>query len=152
MVHQKVLSRSSNELNTQFQQSTPEQVVVFIFKPTCLISPNLTSEFVGPAKHKFTLQQCTGKVYVTPDITLNKCARKQEKGKFSANVSLVTESGMGCDRETFEGSDMFTLCGASNFIDLLPKPGVGREWTENIAKKNEKGRFILKLETAFKQF
>lgn len=102
------------------------------------LEPPCDEEFVGPAKQELTLQQCTGKVYVTPDITLNKCARKQKKGKFSANVSLVTKAGMGCDRETFEGSDMFTICGASNFIDLLPKPGVGREWTEDIAKKTAK--------------
>lgn len=97
------------------------------------------------------MQQCTGKVYVTPDVTLNKCAKKQEKANFSAIAHLVTKAGMGCDRDTFEASDTFTICGASDFVDLLPEPGVGREWTENLKKKSEKGRLISELETIYKQ-
>jgi len=96
------------------------------------------TEFVGPAKHELTLQQCTGKVYVTPDITLNECARKQNKANVSAIVHLVTSSGKGCDRETFEASDGYTVCGASDFIDLLPKPGTGREWTESLKIETKK--------------
>ena len=87
------------------------------------------------------MQQCTGKVYVTPDIEFNQCARKQEKANMSALVHLNTLAGMGCDRETYQASDAYTLCGASDFIDLLPQPGVGREWTENL-KKSPKGKFL----------
>ena len=97
-------------------------------------------EFVGPAKHELVLQQCTGKVYVTPDITLNECAKKQQKANFSAIVHLVTKAGMGCDRETFEASDSYTICGASDFVDLLPKPGTGREWTQSIETETKKNR------------
>ena len=88
------------------------------------------------------MQQCTGKVYVTPDIALNECAKKQEKANLSAIVHLVTNAGMGCDRDTYEASDAYTLCGATNFVDLLPQPGVGREWTESL-KKSSKGMLVL---------
>lgn len=87
------------------------------------------------------MQQCTGKVYVTPDIALNECAKKQEKANLSAIVHLVTNAGMGCDRDTYEASDAFTLCGPNDFVDLLPQPGVGREWTEGL-KKNSKGMVV----------
>ena len=90
------------------------------------------TEFVGPAKHELTLHQCTGKVIVTPDIKLNDCVRKEKNANFSALVYMETPSGMGCDRETFEASDIYTLCGASDFIDLLPRPGTGREWTKKL--------------------
>lgn len=88
------------------------------------------------------MQQCTGKVYVTPDISLNDCAKKQEKANMTAFVHLATYAGMGCDRDTYQASDAFTLCGASDFIDLLPQPGVGREWTESL-KKSAKGGLVL---------
>lgn len=107
---------------------------------SCLIS----SEFTGPVKHELTMQQCTGKVYVTPDIALNECAIKQEKANLSAIVHLVTNAGMGCDRDTYEASDVFTLCGPNDFVDLLPQPGVGREWTEGL-RKNSKGMLVLKI-------
>ena len=113
-------------------------------------------EFVGPAKHELVLQQCTGKAYVTPDITLNECAKKQQKANFSAIVHLVTKAGMGCDRETFEASDSYTICGASDFVDLLPKPGTGREWTQSIeteTKKNgDKGLFSSKSDAPRAQY
>ena len=88
------------------------------------------------------MQQCTGKVYVTPDIGLNECAKKQEKANLSTIVHLVTTAGMGCDRDIYEASDAFTLCGPNDFVDLLPQPGVGREWTEGL-KKNSKGTVVL---------
>ena len=93
------------------------------------------------------MQQCTGKVYVTPDIALNECAKKYEKANLSAIVHLVTNAGMGCDRDTYEASDAFTLCGADGFVDLLPQPGVGRDWTEGL-KKNTKGMFLLVIKRA----
>lgn len=92
------------------------------------------------------MQQCTGKVYVTPDIALNECAKKQEKANLSAIVHLVTNAGMGCDRDTYEASDAYTLCGATNFVDLLPQPGVGREWTESL-KKSSKGMLLLVIKS-----
>ena len=92
------------------------------------------------------MQQCTGKVFVTPDIALNECAKKQEKANLSAIVHLVTNAGMGCDRDTYEASDAFTLCGPNDFVDLLPRPGVGREWTEGL-RKNSKGMLVLVIKT-----
>lgn len=69
---------------------------------------------------------------------MNECARKQEKANFSAIVHLVTPAGKRCDRETFEASDAYTICGASDFIDLLPKPGTGREWTKSLKIETKK--------------
>lgn len=84
-------------------------------------------------------------MFVVPDVTFNECAEKQEKANFSAIVRLETKAGMGCDRESFEASDSFTVCGASDFIDLLPKPGTGREWTEALnteTKRNGEGGML----------
>ena len=76
---------------------------------------------------------------------MNECARKQKMANLSAIVTLVTSAGKGCDRETFEASDVYTICGASDFIDLLPKPGTGREWTKSLKistkKYGGKGKF-----------
>ena len=92
------------------------------------------SELIRPADQELVLQQCSGKVNVAPSIMLSECAKKQGNAHFSASVSLGTKAGMGCDRETFEGSDLFTICGADDFIDLLPKPGTGRDWTKMLMK------------------
>lgn len=95
-------------------------------------------EFIEPTNQELVLQQCTGKVYVTPNTTLNECAAKQRNAHFSANVTLETNAGMGCDRETFEASDSYTICGADDFINLLPEPGTGREWTKKLVMKGKK--------------
>ena len=105
-------------------------------------------EFVRRADQELVLHQCSGKVNVAPSITLNECAKKLGNAHFSATVSLDTKAGMGCDRETFEASDTFTICGADDFIDLLPKPGTGREWTKMLMKAQEnpgKGLFRRSL-------
>ena len=109
---------------------------------------SLVAEIIGPSKHELTLQQCTGKVYVVPDVTLNECAWKAQKGNFSALVHLETKAGKGCDRDTFEASDLYITCGASGFIDLLPEPGTGREWTKKLKMATELNGVTSKLTVA----
>ncbi|XP_015759200.1 PREDICTED: LOW QUALITY PROTEIN: calsyntenin-1-like [Acropora digitifera] len=106
-------------------------------KVSIAVKTQCHKEFIRRADQELVLQQCSGKVNVAPSITLNECAKKLGNAHFSAAVSLDTKAGMGCDRETFEASDTFTICGADDFIDLLPKPGTGREWTKMLKKTQE---------------
>lgn len=76
-----------------------------------------------------------GKVRVAPGVRLNDCIKKAGHSNFSAVVHLETHAGKGCDRETYDASGMYAICGAGNFVDLLPKPGVGQEWTKDLKKE-----------------
>ena len=69
---------------------------------------------------------------MAPTIQLNNCVKNGGPSNFSATVQMETGAGKGCDRETFEASGMFAICGAGNVVDLLPRPGLDREWTKDL--------------------
>lgn len=75
------------------------------------------------------------------DVRMNECAVKAGKANFTALVYLESPVGKVCDRERYEASGRYRICGADGFIDLLPKPWKGQEWTQNLnTVKNHDGK------------
>lgn len=87
------------------------------------------------------IPQCIGKAIVAPDIQLNKCSKKKTQSNFSALIHLETKAGKGCDRQQYEASGLYKLCGASGIIDILPKPGKHQDWTKHLP--TEEGKTTL---------
>lgn len=92
---------------------------------------------ISPSLPTIIIPQCVGKATVAPDIQLNKCSKKMPQSNFSALIHLETNSGKGCDRQQYEASGLYKLCGANGIIDLLPKPGKKYDWTKDL--KTEEG-------------
>ena len=96
------------------------------------ITGNYLVGFVGPSKTKLSQMSCDGVVSVAPDVRMNDCTMKAGKADFSALVHLDTPVNKGCDRDRYEASGQYRVCGAEGVIDLLPKPWKGQEWTKKL--------------------
>lgn len=99
---------------------------------TVTVSNDCHKGYVGPSKTKLTVASCDGTVYVTPDMGMNDCTMKAGKANFSALIHMDTPAGKGCDRDMYEASARYRICGADGVIDLLPKPWKGQEWTKEL--------------------
>lgn len=108
---------------------------------TITVTKDCHKGFVGPSKTKLSQMSCDGVVSVTPDVRMNDCTMKTGKADFSALVHLDTPVNKGCDRDRYEASGRYRICGAEGVIDLLPKPWKGQEWTKKLKSvKNYDGK------------
>lgn len=97
--------------------------------------------YSGPLMTRLFVMSCDSTMPVMPDVRMNDCAMKAGKANFSATVQLDTPVGRGCDRNRYEASGRYRICGAEGFIDLLPKPWKGQEWTKKLKTvKNSDGK------------
>lgn len=98
------------------------------------------------------IPQCIGKAIVAPDIQLNKFSKKMSQSNFSALIHLETNAGKGCDRQQYEASGLFKLCGTTGIIDILPKPGKHQDWTKHLPTEEGKTKlnsFSVLVSVAF---
>ncbi|XP_066296932.1 calsyntenin-1-like isoform X1 [Branchiostoma lanceolatum] len=74
----------------------------------------------------------SGTKALLPKVYLETCG--EEVSDITTTFTLETSHiGKGCDRDTYSSSSLLKLCGASQgSIDLLPAPGLGSEWTQNL--------------------
>ncbi|XP_070561683.1 calsyntenin-1-like [Ptychodera flava] len=77
----------------------------------------------------------SGRKQIAPAMYLETCtAPVCEDSYIEATISLETDHiGKGCDRDTYSEKSLRKLCGASSgSIELLPSPGTGHSWTEDL--------------------
>eukprot|EP00058_Branchiostoma_floridae_P005053 XP_002590541.1 hypothetical protein BRAFLDRAFT_86219 [Branchiostoma floridae] len=93
-----------------------------------IVTPNVPFQI----SERIEYEPFSGTKALLPKVYLETCG--EEVSDITTTFTLETSHiGKGCDRDTYSSSSLLKLCGASQgSIDLLPAPGLGSEWTQNL--------------------
>jgi len=131
-------------LDCSGKSSTKYANITVYIKDDCKIA------FKKPDFEEIIIPQCIGAAKISPDIGIipNKQCEQKTDFSFSATFQLESKAGLGCDRQKYEASSLYKLCGSSDFIDILPKPSKSKKWTSKLQKDGDAFMFDGKTTVA----